>query len=131
MTAINKKLFLEGRLGTSVCLYSIWRFSNTFLFPKSDVVELGLLIKVFADFCSHAVMFWRFVICLGASWCGKVMTFSSNLPKWGRKILVKNLLWKVRKCLISKRGRRVNYLKGVQTIFGENGTLYICGIINN
>ena len=38
------------------------------------------------------------------------------------------------KILISKRGciiRRVNFLKGALEIFGENGTLHICSIVNN
>ena len=35
------------------------------------------------------------------------------------------------KILISKRGRQVNFLKGLQAIFGENRTLHICSIINN
>ena len=46
-------------------------------------------VKSFSKFYSHAAMLWRFVICLGASWFGNVMTFASHLPKLGRKILVK------------------------------------------
>ena len=30
-----------------------------------------------------------------------------------------------------KEGKEVNFLKGLQTIFGENKTLHICSIINN
>ena len=49
-----------------------------------------------------------------------------------RKILVKNLEVR-RKMLISKRGcsvRQVNFLKGVQVIFGENRKLHNCIKIN-
>ena len=35
------------------------------------------------------------------------------------------------KLLISKKGRQVIFLKGLQAIFGENRTLDICSIINN
>ena len=35
------------------------------------------------------------------------------------------------KILISKKGRQVNFLRGLQAIFGENITLHICSIINN
>ena len=35
------------------------------------------------------------------------------------------------KVLISKRERQVNFLKGLNTIFGGNRTLHICSIINN
>ena len=35
------------------------------------------------------------------------------------------------KILISKKGRQVNFLKGLQAIFGENKALQICSIINN
>ena len=35
------------------------------------------------------------------------------------------------KTLISKKGRQVNFLKGLQAIFGENKALQICSIINN
>ena len=35
------------------------------------------------------------------------------------------------KILISKGARQVNFLKELQTIFGENGTLHICSINSN
>ena len=45
LTAITKKFFLEGRMGTSIYLHPIWDFSNTFLCPK--VPSLKLLRQVF------------------------------------------------------------------------------------
>ena len=35
------------------------------------------------------------------------------------------------KISISKGGKQVNFLKGLQAIFGENKALHICSIINN
>ena len=35
------------------------------------------------------------------------------------------------KILISKRGRQVDFLKGLRAIFGDNRTLHICSLINN
>ena len=35
------------------------------------------------------------------------------------------------KILISKRGKQVNFSKGLLAIFGENRTLLMCSIINN
>ena len=35
-----QKVFLEGRLGSSICLQPIWDFSNTFLFPKIPILKL-------------------------------------------------------------------------------------------
>ena len=35
------------------------------------------------------------------------------------------------KILISKRGKQVNFIKGLQAIFGENRTFNICSITNN
>ena len=42
-----------------------------FISIKSKVVpNIFLLIKVLTEFCSQAIMAWRFVICLGARWFG-------------------------------------------------------------
>ena len=68
--------------------------------------------KFFAEFCSHAVVFWRFFICLRASWFGNFMTFASHLLKLGKRILVKNLLRQVRKLLTSKKVKWVYFSKG-------------------
>ena len=62
------------------------------------------------------------------------------LPKWKwvgggggeRKISVKNLVVG-QKILISKKGSvmgQVNFLKGVQAIFGENRKLHNCSVMN-
>ena len=133
LTAITKKLFLEGRLGTSICLHPIWDFFLYFLVPwnpRSDGVEIGLLINVFAEFWSH-VMFWRFVICLGARWFGNVMKFASHFPKWGKKILVKNLLWQVPKFWFQRGEGRLIFKEGYRQFLEENRTFHICSIINN
>ena len=141
LNAITKNLFLEGRLGTRICLDSIWHFSNTFLSPK--IPSLKSWERSFDErFCkilqSCCRVLSRFVICLGASWFGNVMAFGSSLSKWGTKILVKNLLWQVRKfwfqrgfdCIL--RYYKAGYfLKGVQAIFWEIRKLHICSIINN
>ena len=58
-------------LATSICLHSIWVFSNTFLFPKI------LSLKSFFFFCRISVIIQSFAeknyICLRVSWSGNVM----------------------------------------------------------
>ena len=49
------------------------------------------------------------------------MVFSSHLPKWGRKVLVKKSVVAGQEILISRRGsiiKRVNFVKKAQRIFG-------------
>ena len=57
-------------------------------------------------------------ICIPSSKMGE-KNFSKKSVKAGQKIL------------ISKKGRQVNFLKGLQAIFAENRTFHICSITNN
>ena len=51
--------------------------------------------------------------------------------KMGEENLSKKSVVAGPKLLISKKGRRVIFLRGLMAIFGENRTLHICSIINN
>ena len=95
------------------------------------------MIKVFVEFCSQLSCFEDLLfVWEPAGWqCHDICMPSS---KMGEGNFSKKKLWQVRKFLISKRRRRVNFVKeggvgvgGVQGIFGENTTLNICSIINN
>ena len=112
MTAHTKTLFLKGRLGTSIVSPQFEIFLILLYFLRCQVVEIDLLINVFAEFWSHAFVFWRYVICLRASCFTNVMKFASHLPKWGRKTLVKNLLWQVRKFWFQRREDRSVFWRG-------------------
>ena len=49
------------------------------------LVKIVRLINIFIEFCSHAVHVWKFFICLGVSWFGKVMAWILS-SKMGKKI---------------------------------------------
>ena len=131
---MTKKLFLEGRLGTSICLHPVWDFSNTFLFPKIPNL-LSLLDRSFDEsFCRILQSCCRVLkICylFGSQliWqCHDVYIPSSKI---GEENFSKKSVVTGQKILISKRGRQVNFSKGLLAIFGENRTLLMCSIISN
>ena len=75
----------------------VWeRRPISFIFRLSIVLLKLFLINVFIEFCSHAAIFWRFVIFLGAIWFGNMSWHEPDLQKWlglgAKKILVKNLV---------------------------------------
>ena len=135
MTTITKNLFLEGRLGNSICLHLIWDFSNTFLFPKIESLKsLRSFDKRFCRILQSCCRVLKICYLFGNQlvWqCHSICIPSSKMREenFSKKTVVAS-----QKILISKRGciiRAVKFLKGVQTIFEENRTLHICSIINN
>ena len=114
----------------------VWeRRPISFIFRLSIVLLNLFLINVFIEFCSHAAIFWRFVIFLGAIWFGNMSWHEPDLPKWlglgAKKILAKNLVVG-QKTLTLKRGFMdlANFLKGLHGIFWENWKLHNCSITN-
>ena len=133
MTAITKILFLEGRLDTSICLHPIWDFffiiscslksqvswrrDRSFDKYFCRILESCHVLKICYLFGSQVI--WQcHDICIPSSKMGEE-NFDPKFVVAGPKIL------------ISKKGRQVNFLRGLQAIFGENITLHICSIINN
>ena len=126
MIAITKNLFLEGRLSTSICLHPISDFSYTFLFHW-DMSFDKCFCRILESCCRVLKIFYLFRGQL--IWqCHHDICIPS--PKIGEEKFSKKSAVAGHKILISKRGRQVNFLTGLQEIFGENRTLHICSIIH-
>ena len=132
MTAITKTLFLEGKLRTSICLHPVWDFSYT-CFLRSQVWSRWhrCFDKCFCrtlESCCHVL---KICYLFGSQliWqCHNIFIPSSRM---GEENFSKKSVVAGQKILISKRGRQVNFLKGLRTIFGENRTLHICSVISD
>ena len=69
-------------LATSICLHSIWVFSNTFLFPKILSLKSFVFFVEFLQLYSHLLKKFIFV------WESADLVMSWHapcLPKWGRE----------------------------------------------
>ena len=58
--------------------------------------------RIVESCCRVLKICYKFVWDL-ARWFGDVMAFASHLPKWGKKILVKNLSWQVQNFWFQRR----------------------------
>ena len=82
------------------------QFEIFLILSWSQVFEIGPLIEVFAEFYNNVVVFWRFVICLTASWFDNVTTFASPSSKIGEKNFSKKSVAAGPKILDFKEGKR-------------------------
>ena len=120
------KIFLKGRLGTSICFLILLGFLRSQVWSRWD----RSFCKSFCETLESCCCVLKICYLFGSQviWqCHKICipTFKMREQNFSKTSVVTG-----QKILISKRGRQVNFWKGSQVIFGENKVLHICSIIN-
>ena len=133
MTAITKKLFLKGSLGTKSISTQFDIFLILLCFLRSQVWSRWdrSCDKCFCRILESCCCVLKICYLFGSQLIWQCHDICIPSSKMGEENFSKKSVLAGQKILISKRGKQVNFIKGLQAIFGENRTFHICSITNN
>ena len=133
LTAITKTLFLKGSLGTRSVSTKFQIFLILLRFLRFQVWSRWdrSFHKIFCRILESCCCVLKICYLFGSQLIWQCHDICIPSSKMGEENFSKETVVAGQKIFIWKRGRQVNFLKGLQAIFGENRTLHICSIINN